>query len=833
MGLRFLWNPIVILLLIISFYQRSMTQTTDVNSFSDAQDPDGHSLTSTSSLPSEATAATVPKSTLALNFAAYAILIFLNLLCYLRTVGAYYLADDFVHVAYLADVFNNHFYRLLENFTGNWMHAWGTQFYRPLISISLAIDYGLGSGDALPFHISNTVYHVLSSCFLFLFVRRLLCEFSPMRAYFAALFSAIFFAVCPLHTEVVSWVIGRVDGLCHVFFMASLYLFLRHKQDGVKWAQVLGPLAFAMSLMCKEMAATLPPLLVLLGFVASAQGSLTQLLKNSIKDSLSYWGVLLAYLGVRVLALGTFSGGYGGSVGEGLSNASWTERFRSASKIFMPFNGEIISPFDSLSKSLVSLYKASAVFLLLRTLLLPWQVRELKVIAFCIGWFVLSLLPTYSVFNISDSLMCSRFAYFATAPFCTFLAIILFPFWQAPKRSFLKTFEPWLARFSVALLVCFSLVFCGTTIKNNKPWADAGKQLRAFRAAVAGCFVAANPPEKIALLNIPHRLEGAHMIYNGAMLWVLLSEPLTKPSVADRVLNFEPPTYGDPELINVSRLRRIVKADKFPVKYWDADKKSLFELKLDPQPKEISFDLSTMNTLLGKQSGDSLNLESPKMDLNSAAADFVTCTLRFEKNESAKGFVTLYWSSRLYPSYSIKRSLSLAVNYDGLEHEYAFPVSERKAWIAGETINGLMLQVPNAAGSKVESVGKMNVLSARSIMPILEPQDMALGVDGIDRMSGTRFQIRCDARQIPACQSIRLELSKPNSWFEHYSGTLRDKTLSEQCLAKFTKVGQQAKFEFTRQDFPQSAYYELRAFALDKQGKPIGICSDPINLQID
>lgn len=807
-----------------------MTQTTDVNSFSDAQDPGGHSLTSTSS--SLATEATGTKVTLGLNFAAYTILILLNLLCYLRTVKGYYLADDFVHVAYLADVFNNHFYRLLENFTGNWMHAWGTQFYRPLISISLALDYALAGGDALPFHISNTIYHVLSSCFLFVFVRRLVSQFGHFRAYFAALFSAVLFAVCPLHTEVVSWIIGRVDGLCHVFFMASLYLFLRHKQTAAKWAQISGLCSFALSLMCKEMAATLPPLLVLLVLISPSQKTMVEKIKDAIKETLLYWGVLVAYLGVRVVALGTVSGGYGGSVGEGLSNAPWAERFRSASKIFLPFNGEMISPFDSLYKSLISLYKGSAVFLLVRGLLFRWQAEELKLIFFCVSWFVLSLLPTYSVFNISDSLMCSRFAYFATAPLCTLIAVLLSPLWKMQDRPLLRSAAEWMSRVSAVLLLSFAIIFCGTTIKNNKPWADAGKQLRAFRSSVAGSFSGERPPAKIALLNIPHRMEGAHMIYNGAMLWVLLSEPLTKPAVSDKVLNFEPPTYGDPELINVSRLRRVVN-DGMPVKYWDAEQRRLYDLKLQTEPKSLSFDFSGLSGALKKQNADSLTLESPLLNISSTAIDFVKCRLRFEKNDSAKGFITLCWSSGIYPSYSIARSSSLAAQFDGLEHEYVFAVSEKKAWIAGESIKRLMLQIPNIAGAKLIELSNVELGSGQDLMPILEPINMARGVDGIDRMSGDKFQIHCDASKLPACDSIVLELSKPNSWFEHYSGTLRDKSLSEQALSKQTKKGTQASFDFTRKDFPQSAYYELRAFALGKDGKPIGVCSDPLNLQID
>ena len=194
---------------------------------------------------------------------AVLVIIVTNAVCFSRSLSAYFLADDFVHVAYLADVFNGHPEKLLENFTGNWMHAWGTQFYRPFISLTLALDYAIGQGNSYVFHISNLVYQIACSLLLFFIARRLLVGFLPQQQFVGAIAGALFFAMSPLHTEVVSWIIGRVDSVCLAFNLAAFYLYLRYRESRAISTFIGSIVCFVISLISKEMAVILPPLIVL------------------------------------------------------------------------------------------------------------------------------------------------------------------------------------------------------------------------------------------------------------------------------------------------------------------------------------------------------------------------------------------------------------------------------------------------------------------------------------------------------------------------------------------------------------------------------------------
>jgi hypothetical protein len=94
----------------------------------------------------------------------------INWICYVRVINGYFLADDFLHIAYLKQVFDGDWPSLLKNFVGNWMQAEGTTFYRPLISLTLAFDYFFFGANASGFHLSNLFFQTASSLLLYLVV---------------------------------------------------------------------------------------------------------------------------------------------------------------------------------------------------------------------------------------------------------------------------------------------------------------------------------------------------------------------------------------------------------------------------------------------------------------------------------------------------------------------------------------------------------------------------------------------------------------------------------------------------------------------------------------
>lgn len=93
--------------------------------------------------------------------------------------------------------------------------------------------------------------------------------------------------------------------------------------------------------------------------------------------------------------------------------------------------------------------------------------------------------------------------------------------------------------------------------------------------------------------------------------------------------------------------------------------------------------------------------------------------------------------------------------------------------------------------------------------------------------------ITYDTSQISGAVSAMVEISKPNSWFEHYTGTFRDDSPSEKALTKITLPllkSTDQKIDLT--SLKESGFYQLRIAAIDKEGAMTGYFSDPIVLQV-
>lgn len=783
------------------------------------------------------------------NWLPITIIIILNFLCFHRTLSGYFLADDFIHVSYLYDVFNGHPERLLANFTGNWMQALGTQFYRPVISLSLALDYLIGSGKPFVFHLTNMVYQIASSIFLYLLTKRLLKPFQTKERQLAAFSCAAFFAVCPLHPEVVSWIIGRVDSVCLTFYLAAFWLYARYRQEGDRPALWLALASFIISLCSKEMAVTLPATLILAELLLlNANQNWPAKLGGALKKTWLFWLLLFAYFVVRQLALGTVSGGYGGSIGEGMSGSFYKRWFAEPYflRVIFPFNQEVFADSNRLRAYLKILYITALTLFLPQFILFKKSLPVLRLLLFAAGWFVLSMLPTYQVWNLTESLQCSRFIYAGSAPLSLLLAIVTVPIANAIQIKSPKLQQLRLALSSL-LSIAFIAVFAGICYGNNRPWAHASAQVRDFRAAIERTVSTLKPEQKLVIINVPQRLEGAHMLYNGAMLSVLLSPPLSPPNLSKRVVSFEPATFGDPELINISRLRNLLKNKNLYVFYrWNMQERKLEKLDIERSDQELVFDMTGLEAELLRQQrfGKTLRLLSPRFDMPASAVDFIDCQMKIQPTPSLKANprIYLFWSSLKDPSFSPARCISVPAIPDGKEHHYLFPVSERKSWISGQTITQLCLELPFLAGQEVQEAGKerlfqinsVKLLNSSTLMPTIKTdgEGLAEGLDGIFQVNGSQFHIECDASNIPGSDSICLEISRPNSWFEHYSGSFRDSTLSQYSLKTMKAAGNLAGFTLKRSDFPLPAYYQLRIAALDSHGAVIGYVSDPLNVQI-
>lgn len=136
-------------------------------------------------------------------------------------------------------------------------------YYRPIVSASYAVDYSLWKLDPYGYHLTNVIMHVLNSV---LFCMLLLLMFRKEQSVFkdyAVLIAGLIFAVHPIHTEVVAWISGRTDGIAGTFFFAAFIFYFKYSEELKGKHFFLTLFMYLLALLSKEMAISLPVIIIL------------------------------------------------------------------------------------------------------------------------------------------------------------------------------------------------------------------------------------------------------------------------------------------------------------------------------------------------------------------------------------------------------------------------------------------------------------------------------------------------------------------------------------------------------------------------------------------
>ncbi|HVW22582.1 MAG TPA: tetratricopeptide repeat protein [Opitutaceae bacterium] len=171
---------------------------------------------------------------------------------------------------------------------------------RPLVNLSLALNYAVGGLNPAGYHALNLAFHLAAGLALFGLARRALDSLG------AGLAVALLWTVHPLQTEAVSYVIQRTEGLMALLYLLTLYAFAR------RWL-ALSVVCCLLGMAAKEVMVS-APVMVLLYDRAFVAGSFRQ----AWRARRGYY-LALAATWVPLLALLASTGGNrGGTSGFGL-----------------------------------------------------------------------------------------------------------------------------------------------------------------------------------------------------------------------------------------------------------------------------------------------------------------------------------------------------------------------------------------------------------------------------------------------------------------------------------------------------------------------------------
>lgn len=193
---------------------------------------------------------------------------------------------------------------------------------RPVVNLTLALNAALGGQQVAGYHAVNLLIHLLAGLVLFGLVRRTFLQ-PPLAvnhgaaARTLALAVALLWSLHPFQTESVTYIIQRTESLVGLWFLLTLYAFVRGATgDGRRWL-ALSVVACWLGMATKEVMAT-APLLVLLHDRTFVAGGFREAWRRRRGY---YLGLAASWLLLGLLVAGT--AGRGGTAGLGTSVSSW------------------------------------------------------------------------------------------------------------------------------------------------------------------------------------------------------------------------------------------------------------------------------------------------------------------------------------------------------------------------------------------------------------------------------------------------------------------------------------------------------------------------------
>lgn len=186
---------------------------------------------------------------------------------------------------------------------------------RPLVNLSLAVNYFLGKFNVTSYHIFNLGFHICAALAFLGIVRRTMSlsiipsSYKRVATPLAVIVTALW-SIHPLNTAAVTYIVQRAEILTSLFYLLTLYFFIRSINTiySGRWL-ILSLLSCYLSVASKEVAATIPLLIFLYDrtFVAGS-------FREAWKERWQYYLGLLLSWGLQLLLIFS-TGNRGGTAG--------------------------------------------------------------------------------------------------------------------------------------------------------------------------------------------------------------------------------------------------------------------------------------------------------------------------------------------------------------------------------------------------------------------------------------------------------------------------------------------------------------------------------------
>lgn len=196
------------------------------------------------------------------------------LIAYGQTVLVTFLGQDLTYIQAIADTLHGSFDQVLANPTS-----------------ILLIDYLLYHTNTLGFHVSNILLTACCAIVVGLITLELTGRLGNRNGALSAIWAGMLFSVYPLHAQSVAIVSGRIELIASLFYLLSVFLFLRFRLIEEKQYFPLSLISAALALLLSAQSLSLPLVITLLALHPGRNRFAAR--KNALADAIScsglYW----------------------------------------------------------------------------------------------------------------------------------------------------------------------------------------------------------------------------------------------------------------------------------------------------------------------------------------------------------------------------------------------------------------------------------------------------------------------------------------------------------------------------------------------------------------
>jgi tetratricopeptide (TPR) repeat protein len=387
--------------------------------------------------------------------------------------------------------------------TAFWAPIGTTAGGRPVLNLSLALDYAISGTAVWSYHATNLAIHILAGLTLFSILRRALPGRAAQPALLAAFSCALLWSLHPLQTESVTYIIQRAESLMGLFYLLTLYCFIRGAEAGGRrgaWWHGLSVLSCLLGMATKE-AMVSAPLIVLLYDRTFLAGSLREAWRRRRP---AYAGLAATWIILPILVVSTH--GRNGSAGFGSGVPWWSYALTQATALVhylrlalwptgLVFDyGTALAP-PSSGAAACALGVAG---LLGATI---WAIFRKPALGFAGAFFFAALAPSSSVVPVATETMAEHRMYLALIPIAAVVVAGLFR---------------WLGRAALPACLVAAAVLAGATWERNGVY-QSGEGIWGDAAAKRPGNARAHNNLGTALDKIPGRVDDAIAEYQQAL----------------------------------------------------------------------------------------------------------------------------------------------------------------------------------------------------------------------------------------------------------------------------------------------------------------------------